>query len=124
MSNLNPLKYCFRGKHSKPRATFRMFPGVENTRAAEARVPALRSRHHDPLEGRPVKNRPLQNRPLESGQAKVGTEKTRAGGVHLRAFGGGEIGASGVHVSKERFLQVGAAQLRTRQVRRYERSAS
>lgn len=32
MSNLNPLKYCFRGKHSKPRATFRMFPGVENTR--------------------------------------------------------------------------------------------
>ena len=32
MGNLNPLKYCFYGKHSKPRATFRMFPGVENTR--------------------------------------------------------------------------------------------
>ena len=31
MGNLNPLKYCFCGKHSKPRATFRMFPGVENT---------------------------------------------------------------------------------------------
>ena len=32
MGNLNPLKYCFRGKHAKPRATFRMFPGAENTR--------------------------------------------------------------------------------------------
>ena len=32
MGNLNPLKYCFYGKHSKPRATFRMLPGVENTR--------------------------------------------------------------------------------------------
>ena len=33
MGNLNPLKYCFYGKHSKPRATFRMLPGAENTRA-------------------------------------------------------------------------------------------
>ena len=32
MGNLNPLKYCFCGKHSKRRATFRMFPGVANTR--------------------------------------------------------------------------------------------
>ena len=32
MGNLNPLKYCFRGKHSKPRATFRILPGAENTR--------------------------------------------------------------------------------------------
>jgi len=32
MSNLNPLKYCFFGKHSRPRATFRTVPGVENTR--------------------------------------------------------------------------------------------
>jgi hypothetical protein len=27
MANLNPLKYCFRCKCSKPRATFRSVPG-------------------------------------------------------------------------------------------------
>ena len=26
MTNLNPLKYCFHGQHSKPRATFRDLP--------------------------------------------------------------------------------------------------
>ena len=33
MSNLNPLKYCFHGQHSKPRATFRALPGVKTSRA-------------------------------------------------------------------------------------------
>jgi len=33
MSNLNPLKYCFYGKHAKPRATFRRLPGMTGTRA-------------------------------------------------------------------------------------------
>lgn len=33
MPNLNPLKYCFHGKHSKPRAQFRILPGVNNTSA-------------------------------------------------------------------------------------------
>ncbi len=33
MSNLNPLRYCFYGKHAKPRATFRMLPGAANARA-------------------------------------------------------------------------------------------
>jgi hypothetical protein len=32
MANLNPLKYCFHGQHSKPRATFRTLPGVKNKR--------------------------------------------------------------------------------------------
>ena len=27
MGNLNPLKYCFRCQRSKPRKTFRTFPG-------------------------------------------------------------------------------------------------
>ena len=30
--NLNPLKYCFHGQHSRPRATFRTLPGVRNKR--------------------------------------------------------------------------------------------
>lgn len=30
--NLNPLKYCFHGQHSRPRATFRTLPGVKNKR--------------------------------------------------------------------------------------------
>ena len=29
MANLSPLKYCFHGQHSKPRATFRPLPGVK-----------------------------------------------------------------------------------------------
>lgn len=33
MANLNPLKYCFHGQHSRPRATFRTLPGVRNKRA-------------------------------------------------------------------------------------------
>ena len=32
MANLNPLKYCFHGQHSRPRATFRTLPGVKNKR--------------------------------------------------------------------------------------------
>src|SRR5512134_2029238 len=32
MVNLNPLKYCFHGQHSRPRATFRTLPGVKNKR--------------------------------------------------------------------------------------------
>ena len=32
MSNLNPLKYCFHGQHSKPRVSFRTLPGVKQTR--------------------------------------------------------------------------------------------
>ena len=27
LTNLNPLKYCFHGQHSRPRATFRTLPG-------------------------------------------------------------------------------------------------
>jgi hypothetical protein len=27
MTNLNPLKYCFHGQHSRPRATFRTLLG-------------------------------------------------------------------------------------------------
>lgn len=27
MPNLNPLKYCYHGQHSRPRATFRALPG-------------------------------------------------------------------------------------------------
>jgi hypothetical protein len=33
MANLSPLKYCFHGQHSMPRATFRILPGVANSRA-------------------------------------------------------------------------------------------
>jgi hypothetical protein len=32
MTNHNPLKYCFHGQHSRPRATFRKLPGVNKTR--------------------------------------------------------------------------------------------
>jgi hypothetical protein len=32
MANLSPLKYCFHGQHSRPRATFRTLPGVKNKR--------------------------------------------------------------------------------------------
>ena len=32
MGNLDPLKYCFHGQHSKPRAGFRTLPGVKMTR--------------------------------------------------------------------------------------------
>jgi len=32
MANLSPLKYCFHGQHSKPRAGFRSLPGVKQTR--------------------------------------------------------------------------------------------
>ena len=28
MGNLNPLKYCFYGGHSRPRTTFRTLPGA------------------------------------------------------------------------------------------------
>jgi hypothetical protein len=34
MPNLNPLKYCFHGQHSRPRATFRTLPGTGKTRRA------------------------------------------------------------------------------------------
>lgn len=27
MANLNPLKYCYHGQHSRPRALFRTLPG-------------------------------------------------------------------------------------------------
>jgi hypothetical protein len=33
MTNLSPLKYCFHGQHSQPRATFRVLPGSRNNRA-------------------------------------------------------------------------------------------
>ena len=33
MPNLSPLKYCFHGQHSQPRATFRVLPGSRNNRA-------------------------------------------------------------------------------------------
>lgn len=29
LANLNPLKYCFQGQHSRPRATFRTLPGKQ-----------------------------------------------------------------------------------------------
>ena len=32
MTNLNPMKYCFHGQHSRPRKTFRTLPGVKNRR--------------------------------------------------------------------------------------------
>ncbi len=32
MSNLNPLKYCYHGQHSKPRKQFRTLPGRGRTR--------------------------------------------------------------------------------------------
>lgn len=32
LPNLNPLKYCFHGQHSKPRSSFRTLPGVKQTR--------------------------------------------------------------------------------------------
>ncbi|MGH8674379.1 MAG: hypothetical protein ACREVG_08730, partial [Burkholderiales bacterium] len=32
MVNLNPLKYCFRCQRSKPRGTFRTFPGDTSKR--------------------------------------------------------------------------------------------
>ena len=32
MGNLNPLKYCFRCQRSKPRGTFRTFPGDTSRR--------------------------------------------------------------------------------------------
>jgi hypothetical protein len=32
MANLNPLKYCFRCRRSKPRATFRTLPGDPSRR--------------------------------------------------------------------------------------------
>ena len=32
MANLNPLKYCFHGQHSRPRATFRTLPGIKHKR--------------------------------------------------------------------------------------------
>ena len=32
MANLNPLKYCFHGQHSKPRNMFRTLPGVKTKR--------------------------------------------------------------------------------------------
>jgi len=32
MGNLNPLKYCFHGQHSRPRATFRTLPGKKKSR--------------------------------------------------------------------------------------------
>ena len=33
MANLNPLRYCFHGQHSKPRAGFRFLPGLKAKRA-------------------------------------------------------------------------------------------
>lgn len=33
VGNLNPLKYCFHGQHSKPRSSFRTLPGVKTRRA-------------------------------------------------------------------------------------------
>jgi hypothetical protein len=32
MTNLNPLKFCFHGQHSRPRASFRALPGTKNPR--------------------------------------------------------------------------------------------
>jgi hypothetical protein len=32
MTDLNPLKYSFRGQHLRPRATFRALSGVKNKR--------------------------------------------------------------------------------------------
>ena len=39
MSNLNPLKYCYHGQHSRPRATFRTLPGGERKREVCAECP-------------------------------------------------------------------------------------
>jgi hypothetical protein len=33
VTNLDPLKYCFQGQHSKPRTTFRILPGPKENRA-------------------------------------------------------------------------------------------
>jgi hypothetical protein len=33
VANLNPLKFCFHGQHSMPRAGFRILPGAKNRRA-------------------------------------------------------------------------------------------
>ena len=33
VTNLSPLKYCFHGQHSQPRATFRVLPGSKTNRA-------------------------------------------------------------------------------------------
>jgi len=32
MTNLNPLKYCYHGQHSKPRTSFRTLPGGNRRR--------------------------------------------------------------------------------------------
>jgi hypothetical protein len=32
MTNLNPLKYCYHGQHSKPRSSFRTLPGGNRKR--------------------------------------------------------------------------------------------
>jgi len=32
MPDLNPLKYCYHGQHSKPRDEFRTLPGAKNKR--------------------------------------------------------------------------------------------
>ena len=32
MANLDPLKYCFHGQHSRPRRGFRTLPGAKNNR--------------------------------------------------------------------------------------------
>lgn len=32
MTNLNPLKYCFHGQHSRPRTAFRTLPGTQTKR--------------------------------------------------------------------------------------------
>jgi hypothetical protein len=32
MANLDPLKYCYHGQHSRPRASFRTLPGGERKR--------------------------------------------------------------------------------------------
>jgi hypothetical protein len=32
VANLDPLKFCFHGQHSKPRRDFRTLPGTKNTR--------------------------------------------------------------------------------------------
>ena len=33
MANLDPLKYCFHGRHARPRALFRTLPGARIKRA-------------------------------------------------------------------------------------------
>ncbi len=37
VANLDPLKYCFHGQHSQPRAGFRALPGVKTPRPVCAR---------------------------------------------------------------------------------------